>query len=270
MPSEADIIKRVRLELGDEPKGFQTVVEGDSVTTTYDIPVGEIDPATLVVYTLTGSTHTTLSSPGNYTFDQESSSISLHDAIDPGTFLFVQGNSVGMFTDTELQQFVRDAVVQHTYGTSSRHRYRDSHGFIQYEVVERDIYSLPEIEILPVAILASVNALWTLSTDASTDIDIISAEGTNIPRTQRFAQLHTQIAALTDRYRDYCMRLNVGLYRIEMLTLRRVSLSTGRYVPVFTHKEYDDTAYPGRQIPEIDSQDTDPYGPASPAFGMGY
>lgn len=270
MPNEADIMARVRLELGDEPESFQTVIEGDGNTETYDIPVGEIDPASLIAYTVTNNVRTDLTSPANYSFDAESNSITLVSVINPGTFLFVQGYSVGMFTNEEVQQFVRDAVLMHVYGTETRDRYRDVNGFIKYRSTARDIYSLPEIEVLPVAILATINALWTLSTDASTDIDIISAEGTNIPRTQRFAQLHSQISALTDRYKEYCAKLNVGMYRIEMMTLRRVSLTTGRYIPVFTQREYDDTTYPQRHIPQIDSQDEDLNGPPSPAFGMGF
>jgi hypothetical protein len=47
--------------------------------------------------------------------------------------------------------------------------------------------------------------------------------------------------------------MNIGRYKIEMLTLRRVSKTTGRYVPIYIDREFDDwTIYPVRVFPPID------------------
>jgi hypothetical protein len=102
-------------------------------------------------------------------------------------------------------------------------------------------------------------------TDAATDIDITTAEGTHIPRAQRFGQLEQMISALTERYKSLCSLLGVGLYRIEVSNLRRVSRQTGRLVPLYVEREYDDNSLPERIVAPIDRRNADPDGPPSPA-----
>jgi hypothetical protein len=69
-----------------------------------------------------------------------------------------------------------------------------------------------------------------------------------------------QIAALEDRYVKDCLVLNVGPYRMEVGDLRRVSQTTGRLVPLFKARDYDDHRYPVRKLPPIDSQYEDASG----------
>jgi hypothetical protein len=45
--------------------------------------------------------------------------------------------------------------------------------------------------------------------------------------------------------------LGVGLYAIEVTNLRRVSRTTGRLVPLFREREYDDYTLPERILPPI-------------------
>jgi hypothetical protein len=45
--------------------------------------------------------------------------------------------------------------------------------------------------------------------------------------------------------------LGLGLGALEIFRLRRVSLTTGRYVPVYTDREFDDPRWPKRQFPPI-------------------
>jgi hypothetical protein len=68
------------------------------------------------------------------------------------------------------------------------------------------------------------------------------------------------------RYEELCHQLGVGLDRIEMLDLRRVSRQTGRLIPLFVEKEYDDYSLPKRKIPAIDSQNEDASGIPSIAY----
>jgi hypothetical protein len=184
-----------------------------------------------------------------------------------GDNLLVSGQAGGMFSDQELEIFINDAVTQHTLGRSVKTRFRDSNGFIKYMEVPMDLTNLPQVEGTLIAQRASIDALWALATDASTDIDISSADGTTVPRSERYRQLRQQIDGMTDRYNQLCNMLNVGLNRIEMSKIRRVSRTTNRLVPVFVDREYDDYDLPKRQLPFIDERDTDTSNIPSPLFG---
>ena len=66
-----------------------------------------------------------------------------------------------------------------------------------------------------------------------------------------------QISAMTDRYQEFCGQLNVGVFRMETLQLRRTSQTTGRLVPIFEPREYDDPRWPQRELPPIDKRNVD-------------
>jgi len=172
-----------------------------------------------------------------------------------------------MFSDDELTDFINDATLQHINGRTIKQRYKDSNGFIKYVRVPMDLSNLPDIEGTLVAIRASIDALWALATDASTDIDISSADGTTVPRSQRYQQIREQIDGMTARYNQLCAMLNVGLNAIEMSKIRRVSRTTNRLVPIFEDREYDDYELPRRQLPPIDAREEDESNLQSPVFG---
>ena len=65
------------------------------------------------------------------------------------------------------------------------------------------------------------------------------------------------IDELTTHYMPWCGQLNVGMFRDETLEMRRVSQTTGRLVPLFKAREYDDHRYPVRKLPEIVSRNLD-------------
>ena len=131
--------------------------------------------------------------------------------------------------------------------------------------------NLPDIEEPLLVMLSTINVLWTLANDAATDTDISTAEGTTIDRLGRYQQLIGHIAELTERYERYCGQLNVGLFRNVSVKLRRVSKTTGRYVPIFEDREYDDARWPVRELPPIDNDDLDDSGIPSPLWNsMGY
>ena len=108
--------------------------------------------------------------------------------------------------------------------------------------------------------MASSLALYTLATDASFDIDIISPDGVNIPRSERYRQLIQIVESRKDQYKELCQMLNLGMYRIETLTLRRISRLTNRYVPVYKPQEVDDGSIPQRvYLPLPDYHDETPH-----------
>jgi hypothetical protein len=102
------------------------------------------------------------------------------------------------------------------------------------------------LEVYPLVVLCTVEALFALATDASYDIDIIAPDGVNIPRSERFRQLSALINQRMQHYKELCSMLNIGLWRIEMGTLRRVSRTTNKLVPIYMPQEVDDARKPER------------------------
>jgi hypothetical protein len=272
--SEAALISRIRLELGDGPMPFRGQFRGTGMQETFDLPANNVssndlrtfivEPTTLAITDLV---------PADYTIDLANGLITLNTMLTRDHLLVVEGYNYSLFSDAEISQFLREALLQHTSNGSSGDsgtatdtvRYRDENGFIKYSHNKITLDSLPEVEEVVVALLAATEALWALSTDASTDIDVHTSEGTFVPRSQRYGQIVSQINLLTEKYKTLCAQLNVGLYRIEMSTLRRISKTTGRLVPVYVPREYDDSSMPVRVLPEIDNRDADPDGPPSAA-----
>ena len=82
--------------------------------------------------------------------------------------------------------------------------------------------------------------------DAAFDIDIISPDGVSIPRSERFRQLSEMITARKEQYRELCNLLNIGLHRIEVFNLRRISRLTNKLVPIYRPQEIDDASLPQR------------------------
>ena len=54
------------------------------------------------------------------------------------------------------------------------------------------------------------------------------------------------ISQRQQQYKDLCSALNIGLWRIEMGVLRRVSRLTNKLVPVYLAQEIDDSRRPER------------------------
>jgi len=264
----ADVIKRVRIELGDTGAPFSDSFLGTGTLTMYDLT--EFNVWDVSATWLKDQMPVPLVADTDYSLNNQEGRIYLLPAVGPlpqGDRLIVTGKAGGLFSDDELEMFINDAVLQHTKGRETVERYRSTEGFIRYLETPITLDNLPAVEGVLVALRATVEALWALATDASTDIDISSADGTTVPRTQRYRQLRQQIDGLTERYNDLCAQLNVGLNRMEVGKLRRVSRMTGRLVPVFASREYDDYDLPRREVTPVDVHNEDTSGVQSPAFG---
>lgn len=278
MTSTVALIDRVRRELGDFGHPFRDTFVGtgqespNGADAVWDLVETQITDATVTaVYPPPTPSVQSLTANVDYALDSVGGQIILlNTALIPlpaGVQLIINGNTAGMFTDDELSDYVKDAFVQHTSGRYAQQRYRDGDGFIKYTNEPMDYSSLPREEDYLVALLATVMVLWSIATDASTDIDVSTADGTSIPRSQRYAQVRSQIDAKTAQYELLCSKLNVGLGRIEVSSLRRVSRTTGRLVPIFVEREYDDNSLPDRILPPIDERNKDDSGIASPWWG---
>jgi len=297
-PTEQTVMDQVRSMIGDFSSPFRDVFTGGGELSSYDLSETNVASVTATIIDIATNTPTEIQ---GYSLDYREGRIVLAAPYAPlphGKLLIVEGLSSGMFSDDEMRIFVNDAFLQHTDSRTIESRYQDGSsavgsqpggygsgafgqdyygetlanggtGFIRYRYDPITWENLPPIERYPVSLLAAQMAVWNLMMDAATDIDINSSE-TFVPRTQRFRQLMALQGELQDRYKDICAQLNIGLYRIEVLRLRRVSRFTNRLVPVFKDREYDDAALPQRILPPIDARDADQSGIPSPAWPSGW
>jgi hypothetical protein len=258
MATLAGVIDRIRSEIGDLSAPFADTFTGDDELSSYDL--SEVNVSTVVAKVSSSSPASTVTLVADIDYvlsPAEGSILLINPAFSPlhhGQTLIVRGVSSGMFTDGELERYVTDALNQHTYGRMVTARYRDEHGFVRYDREPITLETLPPVEEPLVAYLAAINALWTLATDASTDVDVNTSEGTFVPRSQRYRQIMEHLGELQQRYNSLAQQLNVGLARIEQLQLRRVSRTTNRLVPIFEGREYDDASLPTRLLPPIDGE----------------
>jgi hypothetical protein len=228
MATTSSLIDRVRLELGDVGKSFVTKFVADGTTNRFKLHYAPLDAETVVVYA--GDVDIT-----NSSYIEESTGILVtEDVLEDMTEVTVSGNYYRYFTGAELTTIINDAIAQH----SAKHV--DSLGR------KMDISTLPFVEEYPVAIYATTIALYTLATDASFDIDIQAPDGVTIPRAERFRQLMEMVQTRQQQYRELCVHLGVGMYSIDVFSLRRISKATGRYVPIYKPQEVDDRSYPQR------------------------
>jgi hypothetical protein len=107
-----------------------------------------------------------------------------------------------------------------------------------------------EVEVIGIGALCL--ALQSLLTELSTDLDVVSPEGVNIPAHQRYSQVQQLLSYWQAKYDEKAAMLNVGLKRMETFDLRRVSKQTERLVPIYRPRELDHYTPPIRVRPPID------------------
>jgi hypothetical protein len=88
-----------------------------------------------------------------------------------------------------------------------------------------------------IGIGALVEALQALMTEYARDIDVMTSESIHIPGSQRFRMLQSLCQQWELEYRKRANNLNIGPERIEQFSLRRVSRTTNRLVPLYKAKE---------------------------------
>lgn len=323
----AHAIALVRRDIGDPAETFLTNALSDGMSTLYDLPQQNINPAGLTVQYTAGALTTplmptivpgtqTLDNPSGqaafpswsgtvayqlgqqvsylgsyyvctqantnqlptvnhtawvqvpitYTLDSVSGTLTLSAPIPDNATITVTGTAWGMFTDSDLSSIICDAERQHCMGQTLTERYRSAQGFITYRDTPKTLRNLPKMEENLVVTLADIDAMWILATDAATDVNVQTAEGTNIDRRARYGQLMQHIASLQEKYATWCGQLGVGMFRMETLTQRRVSRTNNRLVPIFRDREYDDHRYPTRELPQIDRRNEDNSGVPSPIW----
>lgn len=241
MATVTDLIDRARLELNDRPRPFAFDWQGDGSTLLVQIPNKPLDLTQVKLTRIAAGQTTTLVAQQDYTLDDVDGTVTLTNPVPQNAVLHTTGQTFRYFDDNDWTTFVTTALEQHLHAR-------------QDGVTPDNIALLPAVEEYPVSLLAVVQALYVLVNEAAFDIDINTPEGVSIPRRQRYEQLSQELALRLDQYRQLSSMLNVGLNRIEMFDLRRISRMTNRYVPIYQPQEVWDTRAPFEVYPQIDTQ----------------
>lgn len=226
----SDLVSRVRSELADTPQQFRKVFTGDGAGVDFALGVKPVDNATITI-TVNDAAQ---AQPSDFTIEDKLGVIHFVTPPAAGAHVVVTGNVFRYFTDEEIAYFVNTSLTQHTDNRTD--------GFGR----KINLKILPPVEDYPLVVLSVIEALWALATDAAFDINIQAPDGVSIPRAQRYQQITDIIQRRWEQYRQLCAALNIGLWRIEMGTLRRVSRTTNKLVPVYVAQEVDDSRRPER------------------------
>lgn len=219
---------RLRYEIGDIGRSFVYQFIADGTTNRFLIPYSPLDGANLVVNQQGDDVSATVEV-------EEATGYIVFDTVpNPGDSIVVAGNYYKYFTNDEVCRYISDAFAQH----SAFHT--DAYGR------NVSIMNLPVVEEYPVVIYASTLAMYALATDASFDIDITAPDGVMIPRSERYRQLMQMIDVRKNQYKELCSQLGIGLYKIDVFSLRRISKTTNFYVPIYQPMEVDDQSTPIR------------------------
>ena len=228
MATLASLSDRLRAEIGDLTRSFVEEFVGDGQTNRFQLTYAPVHADTLSVKI--GNTDVSSST----IVEEVVGIIQLPSIPAQDVSIKVSGTSYKYFSQAEIEYYVQTAFVEHAKSTT------DSNGS------RATLASLPVVDEYPLILLASTMALYTLATDAAFDIDIISPDGVSIPRSERYRQLMELVQTRKEQYKELCSLLGVGMYRIEVATLRRISRRTNRYVPVYRPQEVDDGSMPQR------------------------
>lgn len=246
MARVSQIVDRVRLELGDMPKKFTYTAPGTGTQKAFDSKIKPVEPSSLVVQVSSPQGTVPIPAPAGYTVEKDLGIFHFYTAPAANATVTITGTSYRYFTDSDLERFVDTAIEQHT------HERTDAYGR------KMTVGNLPSVEEYPIAILAAIEGLWALATDAAFDIDIQAPDGVMIPRSERYRQLTQIIQQRMEQYKQLSSALNIGLWRLEMGTLRRVSRHTNRLVPIYMAQEIEDSKYPQRVYIENNLKGFDP------------
>jgi hypothetical protein len=209
-------IQLARNYLRDFPKFFQ--VSFDVVGRTYQLGNVNVDSTTLYVATTSGASATELSS-SQYSLDERNGILRLSSSPATGSKIMVEGYYYEWLLPKDLQFYSERAINFHTPTIN-----------VPLEQANAAVLDV-------VGLGALVEALQALMTEYARDIDVMTSESIHIPGSQRYRMLADLCQRWEVEYRKHANNLNIGPERIDQFSLRRVSRTTNRLVPLFKSKE---------------------------------
>lgn len=246
MPSIESLMDSSRTYMRDHKRYFQSTVARQDGTRTFQLPHPNVAPGGLYV-TAVGNGSVFQGIPNGeatdtsfgFQLDERNGLIRLMSpptgGFPGGTYINAEGYYYTWVTDSDLIFFVENTVAEH-----------------QYHRPDFVLSAVSDVEADAIALGSSVEALWSQLIEFSRDIDISTPEAVSVPATQRYRQLEDLLfspSGLVNKYKTKAQMLNIGLERVEMFHLRRVSRTTGRLVPVYKSREWDDASRPLRLFP---------------------
>lgn len=236
MTSVAELTVSARAMLRDFPKYFE-ISEGPLNVLTIRLPHPYITPSALQVYVSTTNTATppvtTTALTTAWDLDERNGLLKMTDETFLGKPITVAGYHYVWFADADLVLSVQNVLNEMLYNH------------------EGGVDSLSDVEAEVIAMGAVVRSLWSLSIELALDIDVSTPEGMFIPAHQRYSQVVQMMQQWEGEFNTRAASLNMGLGALEIFQLRRVSYLTGRYVPVYRNREFDDPRWPHRLYPAI-------------------
>lgn len=171
----------------------------------------------------------------NFRLDRRNGVIQLHDpeSLTPG--IQIAGYHYEYFLEEDLEFFSEMIMAEFLHGRT------DIDNWSQFMYEEKNVGAMGTVSL----------ALFSLMTELSTQIDVSTPEGMMIPAHMRFQQVQQMYQFWHQKFQEKASLLNIGLERIEVGVLRRVSRTTNRLVPVFRDREVDDPRPPIRVFPAI-------------------
>jgi hypothetical protein len=227
--STVSITTKTRMIVGDLGVPFVANVTADGQSNIFDLPVQAISAIAQPPVVSLGNVIISSQATPQYIIDYKYGIISFYSALSAGTVLSVSGLSYNYYTDDEVTEAVSDSFSLHV---------NDQEPLPVIDAVPGQA-SIPSVEEYLVALLAATELLWFQATDTSQQIDIHTPEGVTIPRAQRFQQITQQISNIKAEYVELSNALGVGVNRIYVTNMRRVSATTNRLVPIFREQEYN-------------------------------
>jgi len=219
--------------LRDFPRYFE-ISEGPLNVLTIRLPHPLISGVSLQVYKVdTEADPPTNTLTKEWQLDERNGLLKMTNTADLGATIVVAGYYYTWFSDGDLTKATNDILGEMLYGSPET------------------LNTLSAVQAEVISIGAVVRSLWSLSIELALDIDVSTPEGMFIPAHQRYTQVVQQMQYWESKFDEKAGSLNMGLGALEQFRLRRVSMTTGRYVPVYRDREFDDPRWPERLYPPI-------------------
>lgn len=233
----APVLQAARDALADPRRFFEEELTGTGTKTVFRLGYTNIDPKDLAVAIAANVLRPDVTT-GYEPVDLNEGYIRFAAPPIEGAIITVSGFYWDWFSDSTLLRYIGYAATN----------YQTAEGVDQFAEMLEDNGDINVV----LGMAGAVEALWAEWVASSREIDVSSPE-VSIPVRQRFQQLSQMLPIVTQKLRDAESALNIGRYKIEMFTLRRVSRTTNRLVPIFKAQEWDDfQIYPERILPPID------------------
>lgn len=229
-----DVVTIARTYLRDFPRFFQTSFSSGGRT--YQLGHVNIDASSLyvAVYQPSGGGAASAIPANDYSLDVRNGILRLASAPVSGSQVMIEGYYYEWVTPDDLSFYTQRAIEKHLVA------------------LDTSLSNLTDVVINAIGIAAIVESLWALMTEYSRDIDVITSESVHIPASQRFRMVQALLSQWEGEYQRHATALNIGLDRVEVFNLRRVSRTTNKLVPLYKSQELGDYKPLERLWPKID------------------